>query len=119
MASEILITGGTGKTGRRLADRLRAMGRAPRVAGRISEVAGLPVKQERLAEAQLASRLNRMGIEAPYARALAAMDTAIADGAEDRLTDQVSPEDHRQAADRFRCIRGGQPPGLASTMIVC
>jgi len=34
MASEILITGGTGKTGRRLADRLRAMGRAPRVATR-------------------------------------------------------------------------------------
>lgn len=40
MAPEILLTGGTGKTGRRLADRLRAGGLAPRVATRAPSGAG-------------------------------------------------------------------------------
>ena len=59
------------------------------VATIIGEAAGRPVEHVRLTEAELAQRWRALGIAPEYAAALAAMDTAIAGGSEDRLSDAV------------------------------
>lgn len=60
------------------------------VAAIIAEAAGRPVTHRRLTEHQLATRLTEVaGVPPDFARALAVMDTAIADGAEDRVSPDV------------------------------
>lgn len=59
------------------------------VAALISSASGRPVRHHRLTEQELANRLQAGGMAANYAHVLAAMDTAISRGAEDRLTDGV------------------------------
>lgn len=51
--------------------------------------AGRPVRHERLTETGLARRLVGQGMKAAYAGPLAAMDTAIAGGSEDRVSGAV------------------------------
>lgn len=55
----------------------------------IAAAAGRPVRHQRLSEDALAKRLAGHGLPPPYAAALAAMDTAVAHGSEDRITDAV------------------------------
>jgi len=59
------------------------------VARLLAEVTGRPIRHHRLTEAQLTERFASYGVPAAFAPALAAMDTAIALGAEDRTTDNV------------------------------
>lgn len=59
------------------------------VATIMGEAAGRPVEHIRLTEAELAQRWRALGLAPEYAAALAAMDTAIAGGSEDRLSDAV------------------------------
>ncbi len=59
------------------------------VASQISGVIGRKVVHRRVTEQELASRHVKGGMPEPVAKSLAAMDTAIAGGAEDRITDQV------------------------------
>jgi ergot alkaloid biosynthesis protein len=59
------------------------------VAQMISAAAGIRVKHCRLSELELAARFCKDGLTAEYAQALAAMDSAISDGAEDRVTHEV------------------------------
>jgi len=56
------------------------------VAERISKVAGRTISHHRLSPEALAARYRSLGLGAIHALTLAAMDTAIADGAEDRVT---------------------------------
>lgn len=53
----------------------------------ISEAAGRSIRHHRISEAELAERWMRTGLQEEHARGLAAMDTLIANGAEDRITD--------------------------------
>lgn len=55
----------------------------------LSEATGFEVVHRRLEESALADRYASFGMAQDYAAGLAAMDTAIAQGAEDRLTDEV------------------------------
>lgn len=55
----------------------------------ITTAVGRPVRHQRLREGELARRLARHGMEPAYAASLAAMDTAIASGSEDRVSDAV------------------------------
>ena len=71
------------------------------VAAVISEASGRPVMHRRLTEMALAERYQSSGLPADYARTLAAMDTAIAEGVEDRTTDDV------------RLVTGRSPTGFA------
>lgn len=66
----------------------------------IAKAAGRPLEHVRLSEAQLAGHLTRSGVGAAYAAALAALNTAISNGAEDRLSDGVSALTGR-APERF------------------
>jgi ergot alkaloid biosynthesis protein len=59
------------------------------VAQMLSETLGRSVDHRRLSEAQLSARLVHQGLPPDYAQVLAAMDTAIARGAEDRVTGEV------------------------------
>ena len=59
------------------------------VAEILTEVTGRPITHTRLSERDLRLRFQALGIEADYAASLAAMDSAIAQGAEDRLSDAV------------------------------
>ncbi|PRQ10194.1 ergot alkaloid biosynthesis protein [Enhygromyxa salina] len=59
------------------------------VAAILSRVAGRPVRHHTLTQAQLSDRMVAMGMLPAYADALAAMDTAIAAGAEDRVSEAV------------------------------
>jgi len=60
------------------------------VAALIAAVAGRPVAHRRLTEKQMADWLSESaGVPPPFAAALAAMDTAIAGGAEDRVSPDV------------------------------
>jgi uncharacterized protein YbjT (DUF2867 family) len=59
------------------------------VAALISSASGRRVRHHRLTEQELADRLQAGGMTETYARVLAAMDSAISLGAEDRLTDGV------------------------------
>jgi len=56
------------------------------VAARISTVVGHKVSHHRLTPDLLAARYRSLGLGPAYAQTLAAMDTAIARGAEDRVT---------------------------------
>lgn len=56
------------------------------VAAHISAASGRPVRHVALSERALAGRLAAAGVPADYAAMLAAMDTAIAGGAEERLS---------------------------------
>ncbi len=59
------------------------------VAATLSEQLGRPVEHKKLTIDELAERHENMGLPAEYASTLAAMDAAIADGSEDRVTDHV------------------------------
>lgn len=59
------------------------------VAQMISAAAGIRVKHCQLSELELVARFCEGGLTAEYARALAAMDSAISAGAEDRVTHKV------------------------------
>ncbi|WP_134498977.1 ergot alkaloid biosynthesis protein [Microvirga pakistanensis] len=55
----------------------------------IGQAIGRRVEHVRLSGAELARRHQALGLNEAYAKTLAAMDTAIAHGAEDRVTDEV------------------------------
>ncbi len=55
----------------------------------LSEILGRTIAHRRLSEAQLAARYEQAGLPPEYAPVLAAMDTAISQGAEDRVTGEV------------------------------
>ncbi len=55
----------------------------------IAATAGRPVRHQSLSEGALARRLAGHGLPPPYAAALAAMDAAVAQGSEDRVTGAV------------------------------
>ena len=59
------------------------------VAETISQNIGRSVTHVILSEAELAERYMKLGMDEEYARTLSAMDTAIASGSEDRMTDEV------------------------------
>lgn len=59
------------------------------VAHLLSETLGRDVVHRRLSEAELAKRHEQQGLPPEYAPVLAAMDTAISLGAEDRVTNEV------------------------------
>ncbi|GGR75505.1 oxidoreductase [Streptomyces aureoverticillatus] len=59
------------------------------VAATITRVTGRTVTHHPVTPPQLAARLTRLGIPAEFARVLAALDDAISEGAENRVTDTV------------------------------
>lgn len=59
------------------------------VAGLAADFRGLPVEVEHISPADLTQRLSAAGIPAEFAAVLAALDVAISEGAEDRVTDVV------------------------------
>ncbi|WP_193334892.1 ergot alkaloid biosynthesis protein [Devosia beringensis] len=59
------------------------------VARLLGKQTGRPVRHHRLTEAKLSDRFVSYGVPAAFAPSLAAMDTAIAGGVEDRITDSV------------------------------
>ncbi|AUS78423.1 ergot alkaloid biosynthesis protein [Actinoalloteichus sp. AHMU CJ021] len=59
------------------------------VAATLSEVTSRPVRHRRVSVIELAGRLADAGVPSEFATVLAAMDAAIADGAEDRTTTVV------------------------------
>ena len=59
------------------------------VAEILEKVTGRSITHTGLSEADLSRRLQALGIEANYATSLAAMDSAIAQGAENRLSDAI------------------------------
>lgn len=59
------------------------------VAALVGQAAGRPIRHRRLSEQGMAERFERFGVPAGFASGLAAMDSAIARGAEDRTTDSV------------------------------
>lgn len=59
------------------------------VARVLSDAIGEPVRHRRLSEADMADRFRRIGLPDGYAALLAAMDTAIRAGGEDRVTEAV------------------------------
>lgn len=60
-----------------------------KVAETISQHIDRPVSHVILSEAELAERYIKLGMDEEYATTLSAMDTAIASGSEDRVTDEV------------------------------
>ena len=80
----------------------------------IAAAAGRPVRHQRLSENDLAKRLTGHGLPPPYAAALAAMDAAVAQGSEDRVTGAVQAITGRTpvsfeafAADNWDCWKAG------------
>ncbi len=71
------------------------------VAKILTEVTKNPVTHHNLSEAELSVRYRAAGLPEAYATTLAAMDTSIAEGSEDRVTDNVLR------------ITGRQPSSLA------
>jgi ergot alkaloid biosynthesis protein len=59
------------------------------VAAILSQTLGRTVTHRRISEKQLSERFQSQGMTTEYANVLAAMDTAIARGGEDRVTDEV------------------------------
>jgi ergot alkaloid biosynthesis protein len=59
------------------------------VAELISEACGFRVEHVKIDEAELASRHAGAGVDPQFAKILASMDTAIAEGMEDRVTNEV------------------------------
>lgn len=68
-----------------------------RVATLVGQAAGREIHHRRLSEAQMAERFVTFGVPEGFASALAAMDSAIAAGAEDRTTDDVTTATGRPA----------------------
>lgn len=60
------------------------------VATLVGQAAGREIHHRRLSEAQMAERFVTFGVPEGFASGLAAMDSAIAAGAEDRTTDNVT-----------------------------
>jgi len=56
------------------------------VARRISEAVGRTISHRRLSAEKLATRYQSLGLSSAHGQMLAAMDSAIASGAEDRVT---------------------------------
>ena len=75
------------------------------VAARLSEVVGESVKHLRLGEDAMAARFAGVGLPSDFARGLAAMDSAIANGAEDRVSDVVETVTGRTPTP-FRAFAG-------------
>lgn len=69
------------------------------VAQVLSVTLGKTIVHHRLSEDALAQRFITQGMAAEYARALASMDTAIAQGVEERLTDEVMRMTQRRPVD--------------------
>lgn len=67
------------------------------VATIIGEAAGRAIHHRRLSEQEMAQQFVAFGVPEVFAYGLAAMDAAIAEGAEDRATDNVSKVTGRQA----------------------
>ena len=65
----------------------------------LSEIVGRTIVHRRLSEAQLSARYEQAGLPAEYAPVLAAMDTAISQGAEDRVTGEVQRITERNPCD--------------------
>jgi ergot alkaloid biosynthesis protein len=65
----------------------------------IGRAIGRRIEHVRLSEAELAQRHKALGLDEAYARTLAAMDTAIAHGAEDRVTAEVQAVTGRPPKD--------------------
>lgn len=59
------------------------------VADLIAAAVGRPVRHHRLSVPEMAQRFEQVGLPAGYAAALAAMDGAIAEGSENRVTGEV------------------------------
>lgn len=79
------------------------------VARQISAASGRPVAHIRLSAEQLAGRFAATGMPDQFARTLAGMDTAIAAGAEDRLTAAVASVTGRQPASFETFARASAP----------
>jgi ergot alkaloid biosynthesis protein len=80
------------------------------VAAILSETLGRKVTHRRISEKQLSERFQNQGMPAEYADVLAAMDTAISQGGEDRVTNEVQrvtghiPTDFRKFASQNRQV---------------
>lgn len=78
------------------------------VAAVVSQITGRTIKHHRLSESELTARYESQGLPPQYAPELAKMDTAIARGAENRVTDEVKnftghpPTDFRSFAMSVR-----------------
>lgn len=59
------------------------------VARLISEASGIKVEHRHLSEVELAARFSANGLAPEYAHSLAAMESAISTGTEDRITNEV------------------------------
>ena len=68
------------------------------VATLVGQAAGREIDHRRLSEAQMAERFVTFGVPEGFASGLAAMDSAIAAGAEDRTTDNVTRVTGRPAS---------------------
>lgn len=68
-----------------------------RVATLVGQAAGREIQHRRLSEPQMAERFVTFGVPEGFASGLAAMDTAIAAGAEDRTTENVAKVTGRPA----------------------
>ncbi len=60
-----------------------------KVAAILSEVLGREIKHVKLTQAELAERMQSLGMPADYANMLSSMDTMVAKGSEERLNDVV------------------------------
>ena len=67
------------------------------VAALIAKASGRDIHHHRLTEEQMTDRFVSFGVPAGFASWLAAMDTAIATGAEDRTTENVAKVTRRPA----------------------
>lgn len=80
------------------------------VAGILSNTLGRKIVHRRLTESELGQRFAGQGMALEYAAVLAAMDTAIAAGAEDRLTGEVlrvtghTPTSFEEFATQIRAV---------------
>ncbi|WP_063803442.1 NAD(P)H-binding protein [Streptomyces silvensis] len=80
------------------------------VAATVARLTGRPVEHRPVTAERLAAHLAELGVPADFARILAALDTAIAGGAEDRVTDTVerlTGRPPRAFADFYRAARSG------------
>ncbi|WP_051853415.1 NAD(P)H-binding protein [Streptomyces aureocirculatus] len=87
------------------------------VAATITRVGNRPVRHSPVPSDRLTAHLTELGIPADYARLLAAFDDAIAEGAEDRVTDTVARltgRPPRAFADFYRAARSGSTATVPS-----
>lgn len=69
------------------------------VARMLTEIGGRAVRHVRLSASELAQRLESYGLPASYAATLAALDHGIAEGSEDRVTNEVQHWTGREPND--------------------